>query len=84
VICLAKINSNCIHKGKKNVFGRRKVHHFCKTTPSQIIGAAVAAPVAPLYTPLKLERTNRKHPCIRHGKAGPALKTQKLFLLDKY
>jgi len=32
--------------------GRRKVHHFCKTTTSQIMWAAIAAPGAPLSTPL--------------------------------
>jgi len=31
---------------------RRKVRHFCITTTSQIIGAAAAAPAAPLSTPL--------------------------------
>ena len=51
VICYAKINSNCIHKGKI-CLGRRKVRHFCITTTSQIIGAAAAAPAAPLSTPL--------------------------------
>jgi len=53
VICHAKINLNCIRKGKeKFVLGRRKVRHFCITTTSQIIGAAAAAPAAPLSTPL--------------------------------
>jgi len=37
--------------------GRRNVHHFCITTTSQIIGAAVAAPAAPLSTPLRLSVT---------------------------
>jgi len=32
--------------------GRRKARHFCITTTSQIIGAAAAAPAAPLSTPL--------------------------------
>jgi len=41
-------------KAKKNVFGRQKVHHFCKTTTTQIIGAATAAPAALLFTPLQL------------------------------
>jgi len=31
--------------------GRRKAHHFCITTTSQIIGAAAAALTASLSTP---------------------------------
>jgi len=53
-LCHAKINSNCIHKGKKNCLGRRKVRHFCITTTSQIIGAAATAPAALLSTPLNV------------------------------
>jgi len=34
--------------------GLRKVRHFCITTTSQIIGAAAAAPAAPLSTPLSI------------------------------
>jgi len=37
--------------------GRRKVRHFCITTTSQIIGAATAAPAAPLSTPSVSTRT---------------------------
>ena len=59
VICHAKSNSNCIHKGKEKLgWGRRKVRHFCITTTSQIIGAAAAAPAAPLSTPLPLAVVN--------------------------
>ena len=36
--------------------GRRKVRHFCITTTSHIIGAATAAPAAPLSTPLKTDQ----------------------------
>jgi len=34
--------------------GRRKAGHFCITNTSQIIGAATAAPAAPLSSPLNL------------------------------
>jgi len=35
--------------------GRRKVRHFCITTTSQIIGAAVTAPAALLSTPMNIQ-----------------------------
>jgi len=58
VICHANINSNCIHKYKEKMcLGRRNVRHFCITTTSQIIGAAAAAPAAPLSTPLFYSKT---------------------------
>jgi len=38
----------------KMCVGRRKTRHFCITTTGQIIGAAAAAPAAPLSTPLCL------------------------------
>ena len=42
--------------GNGTSFNHRKVRHFCITTTSQIIGAAAAAPAAPLSTPLYLYR----------------------------
>jgi len=51
VICHAKINSNCIHiSEEKFVWGGEKPVISEITTPSQIIGAAVAAPATPLAT----------------------------------
>ena len=68
VICHAKINSNCIHKGKKKIcLGRRKVCHFCITTTSQIIGAAAAAPAAALSTPLLVFKHEKRIFCTTFG-----------------
>jgi len=52
VICHAKIYLYKLHsyRQRKNCLGRRS--HFCITKTSQIIGAATAAPAAPLSTPL--------------------------------
>jgi len=53
VICHAKINSNCIHKGKeKFVWGGEKTIISAITTTSQITGVAAAAPAALLSTPM--------------------------------
>jgi len=52
VICHAKINLKCFHKGKKKlVWGGDK---SVISTTSQIIGAAAAAPAAPLSTPMNV------------------------------
>jgi len=58
--------------------GRRKVHHFCKTTTSQISGAAIAAPAAPLSTPLLLQIITKD---IDNEKVRCVLKTVKMLSL---
>jgi len=53
VICHAKINSNCINKGKeKFVWGGEKTVISAIITTSQIIGVAAASPAASLSTPM--------------------------------
>jgi len=51
VICHAKLTQISFIKAKKNLFGAAKSPSFLY---SQIIGAAAAAPAAPLSTPLDI------------------------------